>query len=126
MAQYSQRDIVAMQQDAIRRVQEMQRRAQRQVLSSKAQQEGALIEEISHPEEKAPEGDQTLPQKQVAGVRAKDGGGLLDSVRSFLPSSLQSALDLDNDKFLLILLILFLQREGVDTILILALLYLMI
>lgn len=126
MAQYSQRDIVAMQQDAIRRVQEMQRRAQRQVLSSKAQQEGALIEEISYPEETAPEGNQTLPQKQVAGVRAKDGGGLLDSVRSFLPSSLQSALDLDNDKILLILLILFLQREGADTILILALLYLMI
>lgn len=122
MAQYSQRDIIAMQQDAIRRVQEMQRRAEEKVSTPSA--DSANTADLT-PKNKSGQPNDETADKEVAGI-SDTNGSLFGSLRSFLPSSLQNAFDMDSDAILLILLILFLQHEGSDSILILALLYLML
>ena len=125
MAEYNIPDVAAMQQDASRRVQEMQRRAQEKVSYVNL---SAYQNQPSQPPE-----DKSFPSKEKTNNSNKEfcnytkyTGDISGQIRSVLPPFLQNILDTDNDKILLILLIIFLQNEGADMILILALFYLML
>lgn len=122
MAEYNIPDVAAMQQDAIRRVQEMQRRAQEKVsyVNQNAYQSQKPKDKSLRLEEK------TNNSSQDSCDSTKDMENMSGQIRSFLPPFLQNILDSDNDKILLIILIIFLQNEGADMILILALFYLML
>ncbi len=122
MAEYNIPDVAAMQQDAIRRVQEMQRRAQEKVsyVNQSAYQNQPPKDKSFLSEEK------TNDSNRESCSTTKSAGDTSGQIRSFLPPFLQNILDSDNDKILLILLIIFLQNEGADMVLILALFYLML
>lgn len=98
--QYQGNDVIRMQQDAVRRVREMQRRA-----NEKLQQSGAAAPPASVPAQ------QHTPSPPPA---PKASASVLDK------------LGLDPEKALLLLLIVLLLNEGADQKLILALCYLLI
>lgn len=125
MAEYNVSDVAAMQQDAIRRVQEMQRRAQEKV--SYVNQSTYQNQPSQPPKDtNFPSKEKINDSKKASCGYTKDTGEISGQIRSFLPPFLQNILDSDSDKILLILLIIFLQNEGADMILILALFYLML
>lgn len=100
MKDYSHSELMSMQQDAIRRVQEMQRRSQEKVQQSRRQP--------------APESERKPPQQK------KEEGGALSPVETILRD-----LKLDHDRLMILGLLLVLINEGGDRTLILALCYLL-
>lgn len=125
MAEYNVSDVTAMQQDAIRRVQEMQRRAQEKV--SYVNQSTYQNQPPQPPKDTIFSSKEKIndSKKESCGY-TKGTGEMSGQISSFLPPFLQNILDSDSDKILLIILIIFLQNEGADMILILALFYLML
>lgn len=173
MADYNQSDVNSMRQDAIRRVQEMQRRSQGYINQSFPKPQEKPVppkEEKPAPEPKPqpnsqrqnrpnqsnfgnpfsmfmgnPQGmnrsvphEQKAPPKPPCAEKAtteptkekpcsekqeppRNKGPLSGILESFFPG-----MDLDNDKIIIILLIILLSREGADIKLLLALGYLMI
>ena len=101
---YSSSDMLSMQADAIRRVREMQRRAQLTVSRQAAPDPPP-----------GPRQEQNTPLP-LHTPQEKQGNFL---------SGLMESLNLDNDRLLLLALILLLAHEGADTMLILALFYIM-
>lgn len=102
---YNASDMMSMQRDAVRRVREMQRRANEKLRPPVPAQRDA-----AHPPA-APAPPASRPASESA------GSGL---------SSFLSQMNLDSEKTMLLLLIILLLREGADTKLILALCYLLI
>lgn len=101
---YSHAEIMAMQQDAIRRAQEMQRRSH--------QQAG------SQPETRPAD----IPQdRQTSSQTSNTMTGSSNNMSNILDS-----LHLDHDRIMIIALILVLLNEGGDQLLILALCYLLL
>ncbi len=125
MADYSYQDIMKMQNDAIRRAEEMQKRARKtaglEAEQSKAEppQEprhipmpgGYLQQNDSQPSEGPP----PQPHKE-------------ENQKSPFPGNLENGLgdiNLDSDKALLLSLIMLLSQEGADELLIMALIYIL-
>ena len=112
---YSGGDMMSMQRDAIRRVREMQRRANEklgQQASPQARQNRPSSSPAHTEHNHAVPVPATVPAEKVPQV-----SGL---------SSFLSNLDLDQEKIMLLMLLVLLIREGADTKLILALCYLLI
>lgn len=100
--QYQGNDIMRMQQDAVRRVREMQRRAKEKLNQTPTVSSGTPYPQVSR--------EQTSPPANTQ----KGNASILDK------------LGLDREKALLLLLIILLLNEGADQKLILALCYLLI
>ena len=106
-SRYSAGDMMAMQRDAVRRVREMQRRANEKL----------------HPPHPAP--PQSPPPARPP-APPPGGGGPPAGVPADGLSAFLGRMELDQEKIMLLLLIVLLLREGADTRLILALCYLLI
>ncbi|MGI5959560.1 MAG: hypothetical protein ACOX60_09115 [Massiliimalia sp.] len=100
--QYQGNDIMRMQQDAVRRVREMQRRAKEKLNQTPPVSSGTPYPQVSR--------EQAAPPANTQ----KENASILDK------------LGLDREKALLLLLIILLLNEGADQKLILALCYLLI
>ncbi len=134
MADYTYNEMLKMQNDAIKRVEEMQKRARQTV-------------GLSENEPKVPEGHKEIPRQEPRRVSMpKD---YLENLKSYAansshtdeeppqkqkekPPKTESAgestfgdLKLDEDKALLLALILLLSEEGADELLIMALIYML-
>lgn len=110
MADYSYQDLMKMQNDAIRRAEEMQRRARQSVGIERKQ--GAVKEEFS---EKSRENTEETRHSS----EHKNGTKLCDDKMK----SVFGDLNIDSDKALLLSLILLLSEEKADELLIMALIY---
>lgn len=114
---YSQEDIAAMQQDAIRRVKEMDRRARAHLHPNNERVQDEQLREITLP---IAEATLTHDEQKQEHNPAKASSSPL----SF--SQLLEGLGLDSDHILIIVLIIILMQEGADKLLIFALVYLML
>lgn len=110
---YTRSEVTSMQQDAIRRVREMQRRASQKLGNNSRNN---YINNIEKSNNNLPIVDNTKGEK---GKINRDVGLNLNGI-------FKLDLDLDEDKIMILLLIFVLSLEGADTILILALCYLII
>ena len=114
---YSSSDMMAMQRDAMRRVQEMQRIAKSRVNGGQdtAAAQSAPAPPVSAP---SPNRPQQAPSKQECPVAAPAEKNILQE--------LLSGLNLDHDRLIILLLLIVLMNEGVDGKLLLALCYLLL
>lgn len=103
-------DVQQMQQDAIRRVQEMQRRSRAQIHTPSAMPNAASNQTpaAEHPSHTPNEAQKNPP------IAAKTVGGLLEQM------------GIDHEQALLLLLLLVLAQEQADTRLLLAIAYLLL
>jgi len=135
---YSSAQILAMQKDAIRRVNEMQRAAREKLRQTQQQMgdpppESVLPEEQSAPEAKAEPPRQISPPEEAPArenassrgqtpsrerTQGGEGGSPLQGILS--------RLNLDQETLLLLLLLVLLINEGADSKLILALVYVLL
>ncbi len=133
---YSSAQILAMQKDAIRRVNEMQRAA-REKLRQTRQQMGEPSPERELPEQPSPEAKaaQPAPEKAPAPEKppapekapAAPSGGQTQGGEGGSPlQGILSRLNLDQETLLLLLLLVLLINEGADSKLILALVYVLL
>lgn len=107
---YSNEEIMAMQRDAIRRVNEMRRISEEKLRqSAAAQPEKAVTPEQHKPPEKPEESPEKPDGDSSGGL-----GALLQTIAG------------DHETLLLLALLLLLIREGADTPLILALVYVLL
>lgn len=119
---YSSAQMLAMQKDAIRRVNEMQRQAQERL-----RQTQSLLQEPDAPPEEVPaqepapslEPKETAPPAQPQETAAPEESG-----NPF--QGIFQRLGLDEESVLLLLLLLLLVNEGADSKLILALVYILL
>lgn len=118
---YSAQQIAAMQRDAVRRVNEMQRIAREKVA---APQQDIAAEPPSTPQPNIPIHQQS-PAAQGTPLSAANHG-LLSIVQPNFFSGILDKLNLDTETIMLMLLIFVLLNEGSDNILILALVYILI
>lgn len=108
--------MMTMQQDAMRRVQEMQRIAKSRVNGG---QESAAVPPAAPPPADAPKKEQHKPpEKKEASSAPSAGGNVLQD--------LLSGLNLDSDRLIILMLLIVLMNEGVDGKLLLALCYLLL
>jgi hypothetical protein len=117
---YSSAEMMSMQRDAIRRVREMQRRANERVQHSSGQPNSASrMNGGQH---------QSVSNHHTAQMPSHPSGssGQHNQVLSSSGTSFLEKLNLDQEKLILLLLIVLLLNEGADTKLILALCYLLI
>ncbi len=141
MADISEQDMLRMQADALRRVQEMQKRSQSYTESSNKNQNRAgnpgnnpqnfrnnaskpAVQETSHSRNIRTESTPPEPISTEEPTAAPSPNETREN-RGPLAGLLPGGLNLDNDKLLLLGLMFLLWREGGDTRLLLALLYLM-
>lgn len=114
---YSQEDIAAMQQDAIRRVKEMDRRAKAHLHPSAEKVETGCLGEITLP---------IAETKPSHGSQKKEHSPTKADVSPLPFGQLLEGLGFDSDHILIIVLIIILMQEGADKLLIFALVYLML
>lgn len=105
---YSSSDIMSMQQDAIRRVREMQRISNSKVGGDESKSTAYIPAPPVRKEEKRPQGATSVPKNQ-----------------NFI-QDLLSKLNLDHDRLIILLLLVVLLNEGADSKLLLALCYLLL
>lgn len=138
---YSSAQIMAMQKDAERRVMEMRRMANERIRrteksmqggssapgaapahpSAPAEGNGGFVQRQSHPNENHPASMQKKPANLPPPTE--------EVQTELVPSGMQGILDrigLDEESLLILLLLLLLINEGADTMLILALVYLLL
>lgn len=113
-------EVMSMQQDAIRRVREMQRRANEKL----RQTQQAMRQEPQNSSEN--HACAVPPQSPQASRPAPAASALEKSEKKGSPLAILDRLGIDQEKGLLLLLIILLLNEGADTKLILALCYLLI
>lgn len=118
---YSAQQIAAMQRDAVRRVNEMQRIAREKVA---APQQDIAAESPSTPQPNIPIRQQSTAAQGTPLPAANHG--LLSIVQPNFFSGILDKLNLDTETIMLMLLIFVLLNEGSDNILILALVYILI
>ena len=113
---YSQGDIMRMQEDAIRRVRQMQQRAQSYAKASPSNAPNPPVQQAPAKEGHTPVHTNSLPaapQKgQPAAVNCQNASPLF-------------SLNLDNDRLLILALLLIMIQEKADMTIILALCYLL-
>lgn len=119
--EYSGADMMSMQRDAIRRVREMQRRANEKIQphpggarQSTSFHASSQTPYVGFEQERTQAPNTSRPIKEVS------------SDERINPLSVLESLNLDQEKVILLLLIVLLLHEGADTKLILALCYLLI
>lgn len=139
MADYSREDIASMQEDALRRVRDMQRQMQEKLgRAPQPSSEERFSEEQQNPLEPslqdASDGhdSETEPDQEDFEPQTFSEQTPQNSHRKAAPKPspmgnwIKSFTKMDNDNLFLLLLILLLQRENVDQTLILALFYIML
>lgn len=114
---YSQEDIAAMQQDAIRRVKEMDRRARAHLHPNNEKAQDGPLREITLP---IAEATPTHNEQKQDHSPAKTNSSPLPF------GQLLEGLGFESDHILIIVLIIILMQEGADKLLIFALVYLML
>lgn len=125
MSEYTKDEIMAMQEDALRRVREMQRRANLNEQNNTNRQQ-------NRQQNRRPTTSQSQsPRREgpAAPVNAQTQQPLPAEKPPKRDGSLQAAMqrmDIDNDRWMLILLLFTLIREGADQNLLLALCYLIL
>lgn len=115
---YSSSEILAMQKDAIRRVNEMQRIAREKIALTQPNLNNPIVKEKTINKERKTEPipltSNNLDHCETEVIKTTTFSGMLDK------------LNLDDEKILLILLMLILLNEGADMMLILALGYILL
>lgn len=114
--EYSGSDMLHMQQDAIRRVKEMQRRANEKVRQGNSQA-STIVSHTSFDPSDRPTSRETKNTQLPANQNQSSSGSL---------TGILDRIGIDNEKAVLLLLIILMLNEGADTKLILALCYLLI
>ena len=120
---YSYSEMRAMQQDAIRRVNEMQRLAQQRVGSINQNQQNAEHSEADHP---ADQPSAAPPAQAVIPASREVKHPVLEPLRANSLEGFIKRLGLEGDQLLLLGLMLLLINEGADIILILAIFYMVL
>jgi len=131
---YTSAETIAMQKDAIRRVNEMRR-----LSNEKLRQTQEAFSAGNHPGQKAPEARQEKfePEFHEQGrvgaqqypLRAKEEPEVIACEPEIAKSGLQGILqrlNLDSDSIILIVMLLLLINEGADVMLIMALVYILL
>lgn len=119
-------DMQRMQQEAVRRVHEMQKRAKQTLVADEQQREIDAKKEDVATKPNVNDQTQVLPIKQSVNNADKNTKSILKKVGSNRNFDFFSALVNDPEKSLILLLILLLLDEGTDLSLVFALMYLMI
>ena len=124
---YSSSDLMSMQQDAVRRVREMQR-----IANSKL----GGVQEAAQPEQRHSAGQAAAPVPPAIGqVPGRDRHHEAEREKTAPPASsggsnplsgILSQLNLDHDRLIILLLLIVLMNEGADQKLLLALCYLLL
>lgn len=138
---YSDDEVMRMQQDAVRRVKEMQKKAQSTLEEAKReypnppppQKPGPPSRQQSQPQPSAMEQLKGISQQVLPAVEdVLDGGSITDLINAFLPQSEDSpaggvvkALKLDGERILILGLLLLLMNAKADKTILLALFYLL-
>lgn len=144
MAEYSREDIASMQEDALRRVRDMQRQMKEKLgQSSQSASEDRTLQERQIPSEQPQQDFSGQSDAQNSRNQRDLGSPDFDSqnasaempqtarhkspaTKSPIKDLMKSFTKMDNDNLLILFLILLLQRENVDQTLILALFYIML
>ena len=112
--EYSGSDMLHMQQDAIRRVREMQRRANEKLRQGNSPFPQSAAQSAPRVYQPSSSSHERVSHLQTNSSSADSLTGILDRI------------GIDNEKAVLLLLIILMLNEGADTKLILALCYLLI
>ena len=121
MADYTYRELMKMQGDAIKRAEEMQQRARKTAGLDEDEQEKPSVQPQEPKHIKMPEG--YLAGSQSASVQ-KNKQGNQESAFDKLKNSLGD-INIDSDKALLLSLVMLLSEEKADELLIMALIYML-
>lgn len=125
MADYSYQDIMQMQNDAIRRAEDMQKRARATAGLGSDQPKAEPPQQPKHipmpsgylQQNEAPHPQDESPQPRVS---ENEKGPLIEKLKNGLGD-----INLDSDKALLLSLIMLLSQEGADELLVMALIYIL-
>ncbi len=125
MADYSYQDIMQMQNDAIRRAEDMQKRARTTAGLEGGPPKAELPQQpkrIPMPSGYLQQSEEPQPQAEAPRPRVSENekGPLIEKLKNGLGD-----INLDSDKALLLSLIMLLSQEGADELLVMALIYIL-
>ena len=118
-------DMQRMQQEAVRRVHEMQRRAKQTLLASEKKNDATPQKELDATKPELNDQTQVLPLKQNEKQQDKNTKCINKKANSNKNFDIFSSFTNDPEKSLILVLILLLLDEGADLSLVFALMYLM-
>lgn len=121
---YSQSEIITMQQDAVKRVNEMRQQAMRHIGSAPEDDVEVEFEQVETPPDFDIPENIVEPQLEQEPITQSNDNLLHPTVNSL--SGIFDKLDLDSEKIILIGLMLLLMNEGADNTLLMALGYILL